>query len=112
MANPTAAVPERAQLRQLLFREKRFGHEGIQMVRAAHYATTTSKIAVDGFVAPANCSCNLPAGDTLKSRLDCQTPYVVAGTIAFHSALAMCNVPSRATFWRSDPSETTPRLTV
>ena len=85
---PTQQCPfQSAQLRQLLFREKCFGHERIQMVRTTHYATTTGKIPVDGVTAPADCSCDLLAGDALKPRLDCQSPYVVAWTIPFHSAL-------------------------
>jgi hypothetical protein len=98
MADPTAPVPERVELRQLLFREKCFGHQRIQMVRAANYATTTGKIAVDGFTAPASTFCDLLAGHALKSRLDCQTPYVVAWAIPLHS------VPSKpsATFLSSN----------
>src|SRR5262245_32412814 len=85
---PTQQCPfQSAQLRQLLFREKCFGHERIQMVRVVYHATTTSKIAVDSFIAAANCSFDLPAGHALKPRLDCQSPYVVAWTIPFHSAL-------------------------
>jgi hypothetical protein len=55
------------------------------MVRAANYATTTGKIAVDGVTAPASTLCDLPAGHPLKSGLDCQTPYVVAWSIPFHA---------------------------
>lgn len=102
MANPTAPVPARVELRQLLFREKCFGHERIQMVRTTHYATTTGKIPVDGVTAPADCSCDLLAGDALKPRLDYQTPYVVAWTIPFHFVPTICDVASRATLRRSD----------
>jgi len=93
MANPTAPVPARVELRQLLFREKCFGHERIQMVRTTHYATTTGKIPVDGVTAPADCSCDLLAGDALKPRLDYQAPYVVAWTIPFHFVPPSATLP-------------------
>jgi hypothetical protein len=74
------------------------------MVRAANYATTTGKIAVDGISAPASTLCDLTAGHPLKSRHDCQTPYVVAWAIPFHSlpVPTIRDVACRATLWRSD----------
>jgi len=103
MPNPTARV----QLRQLL--ERCFRHERIQMMRPVHHATTTGKISDDGFMAPANSLCNLSAGTALKPRLDCQTPYVVAWTISFHSALTKCDIPLEQHCGVAIGSRSTPR---
>ena len=51
-ANPTAPVPNGAQLSQFLFGKESVGGERVQMIGAVDHASTTAQISLDGFVAP------------------------------------------------------------
>jgi len=82
--NPTAPIPDGAQLHQLLFSKQRSGGERIQMVGALNHATAAAEIALDRVMAPPQLLCDFATGYALETCLDCPTPDLIGWTYAPH----------------------------
>src|SRR5262245_21737369 len=67
--NPTASIPDGAQLHQLLFSKQRSGDERIQMIGALNHATTAAEIPLDRVMAPTQLLRDLAAGYALETCL-------------------------------------------